>query len=68
MPLNHIAERIVVEFTCFRYGGTISFTESLETFAQNLGSVQPTVFFGVPRIYTKFQMGILSKFPTRKVK
>lgn len=67
LPLNHIAERIVVEFTCFRYGGTISFTESLETFAQNLGSVQPTVFFGVPRIYTKFQMGILSKFPQEKL-
>jgi len=67
LPLNHIAERIVVEWTCFRYGGTISFTESLETFAQNLGSVQPTVFFGVPRIYTKFQMGILSKFPQEKL-
>ena len=67
LPLNHIAERIVVEWTCFRYGGTISFTESIETFAQNLGSVQPTVFFGVPRIYTKFQMGILSKFPQEKL-
>ena len=67
LPLNHIAERIVVEWTCFRYGGIISFTESIETFAQNLGSVQPTVFFGVPRIYTKFQMGILSKFPQEKL-
>tara|TARA_Y100000588_G_scaffold102573_2_gene111602 strand:- start:281 stop:1957 length:1677 start_codon:yes stop_codon:yes gene_type:complete len=67
LPLNHIAERIVVEWTCFRYGGTISFTESIETFAQNLASVQPTVFFGVPRIYTKFQMGILSKFPQEKL-
>jgi len=67
LPLNHIAERIVVEFTCFRYGGNISFTESVEKFAQNLGSVQPTVFFGVPRIYTKFQMGILSKFPQEKL-
>ncbi len=67
LPLNHIAERVVVEWTCFRYGGTISFTESLETFAQNLGSVQPTIFFGVPRIYTKFQMGILSKFPQKKL-
>ena len=67
LPLNHIAERIVVEGTCFRYGGTISFTESIETFAQNLGSVQPTVFFGVPRIYTKFQSGILAKFPQKKL-
>ena len=34
LPLNHIAERVVVEHTCFRFGGTISFVESLETFSK----------------------------------
>ena len=67
LPLNHIAERIVVEHTCFRFGGTISFTESLETFAQNLQVTQPTVFFAVPRIWTKFQLGILGKLPQKKL-
>lgn len=67
LPLNHIAERIVVEATCFRYGGTISFAESLATFGKNLSSVRPTVFFAVPRIWTKFQLGILSKMPQNKL-
>lgn len=55
MPLNHIFERVVIEHVAFRYGGTISFVESLETFAQNLNDTQPTAFQGVPRIYMKFQ-------------
>ena len=67
LPMNHIAERIVVEFTAFRFGGTISFAESLDTFGANLGSVQPTVFFAVPRIWTKFQMGILGKFSQKRL-
>ena len=67
LPLNHIAERVVVEFGVFRFGGTISFVESIDTFAQNLQEAQPTVFFAVPRIWTKFQMGILAKLPQPKL-
>jgi len=67
LPLNHIAERMVVEFTCFRYGGTISFVESLDTFSENLQEVQPTIFLAVPRIWTKFQMGILAKVSQEKL-
>ena len=67
LPLNHIAERVVVEHTCFRFGGTISFVESLETFSKNLQDVQPHVFFAAPRVWTKFQLGILSKFSQKKL-
>ena len=67
MPLNHIFERVVIEHTAFRYGGTISFVESLETFGQNLNDVQPTAFQGVPRIYSKFQEKILMKMPQKKL-
>jgi len=67
LPLNHIAERVGVEYTCFKYGGVISFTESLERFGENLKAVQPSIFIGVPRLYTKFQMGILSKFSQKKL-
>ena len=62
MPLNHIFERVVIEWTSFRYGGTISFVESIEKFGQNLKDVQPHVFAAAPRVWTKLQMGILSKF------
>lgn len=63
LPLNHIAERMVVENNCFLWGGTISFSESLAVFAKNLQETQPTLFFAVPRIWTRFQLGLLAKMP-----
>ena len=67
MPLNHIFERVVIEHSAFRFGGTISFVESLETFGQNLNDVKPTAFQGVPRIYSKFQEKILMKMSQEKL-
>ena len=67
LPLNHIFERVVIEWCSFRYGGTISFVESIETFGQNLKDVQPHVFAAAPRVWTKLQMGILSKFPQKRL-
>jgi long-subunit acyl-CoA synthetase (AMP-forming) len=67
LPLNHIAERVVVEHVCMRYGGTLSFVESIESFPQNLKDIQPHVFFAAPRIWTKFQLGILEKVPQIKL-
>lgn len=67
LPLNHIAERAVIEASVLRYGGEIYFAESLDTFAKNLQDAQPTTFFAVPRIWTKFRQGILSKLPQKKL-
>ncbi len=67
LPLNHIAERVLVESGVFRYGGTVAFSESIESFAKNLADAKPTTFFGVPRIYTKFQQAILGKMPQKKL-
>lgn len=67
LPLCHIAERMVVEMVTLYTGGNVSFAESLDTFAKNLQETQPSVFLGVPRIWTKFQMAILEKLPQRKL-
>ncbi len=67
LPLCHIAERNVVAVTAVGTGGTIYFAESLDTFAANLAAAQPTHFFAVPRIWTKFQLGILAKIPQKKL-
>ena len=67
LPLNHIFERVVNEWCSFRYGGTISFVESLDTFAKNLKAVQPHVFAAAPRVWTKLQLGLLTKFPQKKL-
>jgi len=67
LPLNHIFERVVIEWCSFRYGGTISFVESLDTFGKNLKAVQPHVFAAAPRVWTKLQLGLLAKFPQKKL-
>lgn len=67
LPLNHIAERVAVECQSLRWGGSISFPESLDTFGDNLRETRPTIFFGVPRIYTKLQLGILARMPQNKL-
>jgi len=67
LPLCHIAERLLVEMGSLYTGGQVSFAESLDTFAQNLSETQPTVFLGVPRIWTKFQQGVLAKLPQKKL-
>jgi long-subunit acyl-CoA synthetase (AMP-forming) len=67
LPLNHIAERAAVELNGFSSGGVISFADSLDTFAKNLQETRPTFFFAVPRIWTKFQLGVLAKMPQKKL-
>lgn len=63
LPMSHAAERIVVEM-CSLYANTpVSFSEGLETFAEEVRSVQPTLFFAVPRLWVKFKEGIDAKIP-----
>jgi long-chain acyl-CoA synthetase len=67
LPLSHIAERLLVETISLYVGGEVSFAESLQKFAKNLADAKPTVFLGVHRIWSKFQQGILSKMPQKKL-
>ncbi|NQD95051.1 AMP-binding protein [Pseudomonas sp. CrR25] len=61
LPLCHVAERMFVELSSIYAGQTVFFAESLETFLDDLKRARPTVFFAVPRIWTKFQMGVYGK-------
>lgn len=67
LPLCHIAERSLVESGSLVAGATVYFAESLDTFQKNLVAAKPTHFLAVPRIWTKFQMGILAKMPPEKL-
>ncbi|MBM3441588.1 MAG: AMP-binding protein [Bacteroidetes bacterium] len=67
LPLSHVAERMAVEMNILFTGGTASFSETLQTFAEDLASVQPHAFFAVPRIWSKFQETILKKFPQQRL-
>ncbi len=67
LPLAHCAERELVEIISIHSGSVVSFTESLDTFQQNIMDVKPTIFLGVPRIWLKFQQGIESKVGKAKL-
>lgn len=67
LPLNHIAERTAVETGALMSGGSLSFAESIDSFAKNLQETSPTFFFAVPRLWKKFEQGILAKMPQKKL-
>jgi len=67
LPLSHIAERFMVMGTSIFAGATVYFVESLDTFARDLQTAKPTVFFAVPRIWKKFQQQINDKLPEKKL-
>lgn len=67
LPLCHVAERMFVELASIYTGQTVFFAESLDTFITDLQRARPTAMFGVPRIWTKFQMGVYSKIPAQRL-
>jgi long-chain acyl-CoA synthetase len=54
LPLAHIYENIMSVFQAIWNGSTVNFVESIDTLAQNLKEVSPTIFGSVPRIWEKF--------------
>jgi len=67
LPMSHVAERALVEMGSLYTGMTLYFVESLDSFAADLQVAQPTAFFAVPRLWTRFQMGVLAKMPQAKL-
>jgi len=68
LPLAHVAERAAVETLSLYFGFSIFFSEGLETFQKDLQRAQPTIFFSVPRLWTKFYLGVNEKLPLEKQK
>jgi len=67
LPLAHVFERWVVEMNALYFGFQLFFAESLETFSADLRRARPTVFIGVPRIWSKFQLGVFEKISPAKL-
>ncbi|MGB5503846.1 MAG: long-chain fatty acid--CoA ligase [Polyangiales bacterium] len=61
LPLSHIAEQMFTLHIPITTGARVYFAESIEAVPENLKEVQPTIFFGVPRIWEKFHAGISAK-------
>jgi long-subunit acyl-CoA synthetase (AMP-forming) len=63
LPLAHVAERAAVETASLAFGYRVFFADSLSTFARDLKRARPTVFFSVPRLWTKFHLGVNERIP-----
>ena len=54
LPLSHIAEQMASIHGPVTVGGAVYYAESIDKIKDNLKDAQPTLFFGVPRIWEKF--------------
>lgn len=66
LPLAHAAERAVVEAPALCFGCRVYFSFSLESFVADLRRARPTFFFSVPRLWTRFYLGVCGKLPLQK--
>jgi len=67
LPLAHVAERVLVEAASLYSGCQVYFSEGLDTFAQEMRHVRPTLFGSVPRLWTKFQQGVFARMPKEQL-
>ena len=59
LPLAHIAERMFTVYLAIANAGHTHFCHDAATqLVGTVGRVRPTAFFGVPRVWEKFQVGI----------
>ena len=61
LPLCHVAEKIFTLYLPLATGAVVHFGESIDTVAEDLRQVSPTVFVGVPRIWEKMHSSVLVK-------
>ena len=67
LPLAHGMDRWLSECSSLYNGIHVYFAESLDTFVADLKRARPTLFVSVPRLWTKFQLGVFSKMPPKKL-
>jgi long-chain acyl-CoA synthetase len=68
LPLAHSYERAVIASPAWHSGRLhIFFAESLDTFVADLNRARPNLFLSVPRLWLKFQQGVLAKMPEKKL-
>lgn len=59
LPLCHIFERLFSFYVHIQAGYIVNFVESLETVPENMTEIQPTIGYGVPRIWEKYHSSIM---------
>jgi len=67
LPVAHGMERWLGMCLPMYVGMQVWFAEKLTTFVADLNRCEPTLFLSVPRLWTKFQAGVFSKLPEKKL-
>ena len=61
LPLSHIAEQMFTIHAPITARGSIWYADSMEKLKDNLVEAQPTVIFGVPRVWEKIHAGLSAR-------
>jgi len=61
LPLSHVAEQMFTIHIAAVAGYPVYYAQSLDKLNANLVEVEPTLFFGVPRVWEKFHAGVVEK-------
>jgi long-chain acyl-CoA synthetase len=67
LPLAHVFERGAVEALSLYVGCQLYFADTLESFVDDIKRARPTLFHSVPRLWLKFQQGVVAKLPQPKL-
>jgi long-chain acyl-CoA synthetase len=60
LPLCHIFERMAGFYLAFSVGGSLTIAESIDTVAELMRQVRPTMMTSVPRLFERIRLRILS--------
>lgn len=61
LPLSHVFERLAGYYFPIFQGATIAYAESMQSVAEDLAEVKPTIVVSVPRLFEKTYARILEK-------
>ena len=59
LPLSHVLERTVGQYFMLFHGVTVAYAEGIDTVAENMREVRPTLMISVPRLFEKMHARVL---------
>ncbi len=59
LPLSHSFERMAGYYTALSSGGTICYAESIDTVAENMLEIKPTIMTSVPRLFERIHARVM---------
>lgn len=61
LPLAHIGERMATHYSGLWRAGSVRYVSDIARVAEAVGQARPQVFFAVPRVWEKFQAGLMAR-------